>query len=661
MPERLGIPVFPAPDAVPTTSPAEAASAEPAPVSPLQAILVIHGIGQQPPFQPLDSFVNGLRATLQRASKNVTTTHLMFGRAEVFDHSVRIEAAESGGGPPTVRLDVYEFYWAPLTQRKASFAEIVRWLVATGFTPLRRLAFNLPLLIRRAEHRARRAREHGQPRPASSGATSGAMSLRERLSPPRVLRQAKAATVGSQIFWFCLEFLHEIWRLVYVSLAAVGLAGLAATLVGRASALSKQLPPALGSALPDLMTWPGVTTTAFALVAALAALALGWSIPEQIRDRARLQKVQPLVLPEVIQAARRAFTSGAGSRFFSRIRAGAGAGVRSLRNAVAARLRWQAEIRARRWFLIFSILGFLLATLIVGWVCLPAPPCVGPVCPSRIVHDLLAQLVTRDMVVVVVLLAIAFVLKRVFVDYLGDVALYTTADENSAFFATRAAILTEATRRIRFLLRDPQYQSVAVVGHSLGSVIGYDAINWLRTEAQLPRGGGMQAPLNGLSKLAMKLPPQDATAAAELISQIESAAAGGRAAVTAPVSPAELARLTTFITFGSPLNKVLYFFRTKIKVYETVRGHIVQKLHGFRQLPDMIMRDPTILDETEPVADGLRWVNVYSPMDPVSARLVFYSGVEEHSRWFVAWGKCHVSYWHDPKFYREVLAALQGR
>ena len=86
-----------------------------------QAILVIHGIGLQQQFQPLDSFVNGLRATLQRDGKSVTTTHLLSGREEDFDNSVRIEVSESRGGTLNFRLDVYEFYWAPLVQGKASF------------------------------------------------------------------------------------------------------------------------------------------------------------------------------------------------------------------------------------------------------------------------------------------------------------------------------------------------------------------------------------------------------------------------------------------------------------------------------------------------------------------------------------------------------------
>jgi hypothetical protein len=65
-----------------------------------------------------------------------------------------------------------------------------------------------------------------------------------------------------------------------------------------------------------------------------------------------------------------------------------------------------------------------------------------------------------------------------------------------------------------------------------------------------------------------------------------------------------------------------------------------------------------IADKTKPVADMLNWVNMYSPMDPVSARLVYYTDVQEHRRWFLLWGGCHMSYWHDAKFYRQVLTAL---
>lgn len=648
----------PGPPAVATTSPAGVAVTKPGPALG-QAILVIHGIGQQRPFQALDSFVNGLRAALRGSGKAVNTTHLMLGRDEVFDHCVRIEETNGTGGSPRPRLDIYEFYWAPLTQGKASFAQVARWLAVAGFSPVWRLAFNLPLLIRRAEGRAQRWAEHGQgERGVSPTQARGAPGV-ARPGLTRLLAAAQGAIAESRTFWFCLEFAREVWRFVYVSLAAVLLAGLATWLVSRSSNLVKHLPKALGPVLGDVLTVPGAVTAGLALVAVVAAIGLGFSIPEQIRDLVRLQKNEPLLFDEAGRVARTAFTGGAGEGFFTRLRGAAKAGIRSLRSTMAARMQWQKELPCRRWALPLSVLGFGIAAGVVIWLSLPGLPCaICPGWPTPTFHDLLTGLATWDVGAMAFVLIAAFGLKRVFIDYLADVALYTTADENSAFFATRTAILEEATHRIRVLLGDDRYASVAVAGHSLGSVIGYDAISALRVDAARPRRDSEQRIRDEIRRLAEKLPPDDAAAVSELVDEL----AGARPRqFTRPPSDREIAKLNVFITFGSPLNKVLYFFRTKVKIYETVRAHIVQELHGFRQVPDLLTRDPTIDDRSRTIADGLRWVNVYSPMDPVSARLVFYSGVHEHRRWFLLWGKCHLSYWHDPKFFREVLAALQGR
>jgi len=616
-----------------TLSPSPGSPGAPAPAAPQlaasaaaaawrHAVLVIHGIGQQQPFQPLDSFVRGLRDTLRADSREVKTTHRLLGRDEALDHGVRVEEVRKpDGAAAPLSLDVFEFYWAPLTQRKASFTEVVRWLAATGFTPVRRLAFNLPLLVRRAEKRAAMAQTRSPATPAPTAAEGGPLGLGRRL------QRAQATASGNWAFWLTLEFTREIWRVIYVPLAAVGLAWLAATLVGRSGVLMKELPQTLGPALRELATRSGAVTAALGLVAAIAAIGLGLSIPEQIRDLVRLKRLEPRVGAEFAAAARRGYAGAEGVGFISQLMAGAAAGMRGARSAVEARMQWLDEVRARGWFLPLSALGFLCAAGVLAWTGLMLPARVPPP-PSPIVHQLLGRLLSWDLTWVGLVLVVALVLKRVFIDYLADVALYTMADENSGFFQTRAAILKEATRKIRALLRDPCYTSVAIAGHSLGSVIGYDAINWLRVEAQLP--------------------PVDA-------------AGGGRAA-GAPVTAAELSKLKTFITFGSPLNKVIYFFRTKVKVYETVRAHIVQELHGFRQAPDLVTRGWVIADERDPIDYRLYWVNVYSPMDPVSARLVLFEDIDkEHRRWFLAWGKCHVNYWHDQKFYRWVLAALEHR
>ena len=92
------------------------------------AILVIHGMGQQQPFQPLDSFVRGLRNTLTDRGNDVELVHFMHGRNAVFDHFVRIQVQNPTTGAAVVQaLDVYEFYWSPLTQGRATFGQVLRW------------------------------------------------------------------------------------------------------------------------------------------------------------------------------------------------------------------------------------------------------------------------------------------------------------------------------------------------------------------------------------------------------------------------------------------------------------------------------------------------------------------------------------------------------
>ena len=68
-----------------------------------------------------------------------------------------------------------------------------------------------------------------------------------------------------------------------------------------------------------------------------------------------------------------------------------------------------------------------------SWLSVLTPRCFGPVCPSPIVHEFLKGVLTWDLTPVALLLAVALLFKVIFVDYLADVALYTSSDENSAF------------------------------------------------------------------------------------------------------------------------------------------------------------------------------------------------------------------------------------
>lgn len=61
---------------------------------------------------------------------------------------------------------------------------------------------------------------------------------------------------------------------------------------------------------------------------------------------------------------------------------------------------------------------------------------------------------------------------------LGDVQVYSDRDENSEHFAAREAVLAEADATFGVVARR-QYKEVVVIGHSLGSVIAFTAIERL--------------------------------------------------------------------------------------------------------------------------------------------------------------------------------------
>jgi hypothetical protein len=76
--------------------------------------MVLHGIGQQHPFDVLDSFAQGLRDTLEADGyRLVTVTHRRHEEGDAFDHSIVVQASRGSPKPPR-RLEIYE-YWLTVT------------------------------------------------------------------------------------------------------------------------------------------------------------------------------------------------------------------------------------------------------------------------------------------------------------------------------------------------------------------------------------------------------------------------------------------------------------------------------------------------------------------------------------------------------------------
>jgi hypothetical protein len=170
---------------------------------------------------------------------------------------------------------------------------------------------------------------------------------------------------------------------------------------------------------------------------------------------------------------------------------------------------------------------------------------------------------------------LAIAVRYFMVQYIGDVAAYVSAHTVSRFAEIRSAIqkigrdVAHSVYGAKNERDELLYTDVVVLGHSLGSVVAYDLLN-------------------------------------ESIRRDLALASRGKGSL-------EVVRRThTLITFGSPLDKTAFFFRT--------------------QKDDLIVRE-VLAAAVQPMIVSVasrprRWINIWSPWDWISGTLDYYSDPE---------------------------------
>ena len=479
------------------------------------AILVVHGIGEQNPYEALDGFARGPARELDVRAE--TLEHRLVWRDGWAMSGVRVPVPP--GRLDVDALDLYELYWASVVEGRIGLRQVLVWIARTSLTPLRLWAQNRELL----------ARERG--------------------------------AAGRRLRVFLREF------------------GRAALLLGAAAFI-------LGAVLEAARQRAEVT----------AAVTRIWTL---VRDNGHpyalvVWGVSVLFALMVAVGWRRSWPRGAA--------------VTDTEREMSAWWR-RASLVA-----VVVLLGLATAVDVLSglraWGLL-----------ARILYELTAPRVLG----VLGAAALALALRHVLVKYLGDVVLYVTADERSSLYRTRAEILDLTTRRLRGLLGDDAYRAVYVAGHSLGSVIAYDAVNRLANEVRADAAGA---------------PPGKTTRP-------------------------QFDKLAGLLTFGSPLDKVSYFFRTEVGPEQAVRAQLLSSLHAFkkaasgRDYGDLRFARYVTLEPR-----SFRWLNVYSPTDPVSGYLDFYRleppGDAQISLRY--WRRfAHTAYWSDPRFYHAVVTRWLAR
>ena len=166
--------------------------------------------------------------------------------------------------------------------------------------------------------------------------------------------------------------------------------------------------------------------------------------------------------------------------------------------------------------------------------------------------------------------------KSFLVEFAGDVAAYVSPYKVSKFEEIRRAIQERGRQAARFIYSAREsgallYDEVFVVGHSLGSVLAYDTLNDAIKRDTHENGWGTGAPHGGYRVVD---------------------------------------RTKLLLTFGSPLDKTAFVFRTQKREREI---DVREALAGAQQ--------PLILEYAMRCA---HWINLWSPSDWISGPLGYY-------------------------------------
>jgi pimeloyl-ACP methyl ester carboxylesterase len=170
-----------------------------------------------------------------------------------------------------------------------------------------------------------------------------------------------------------------------------------------------------------------------------------------------------------------------------------------------------------------------------------------------------------------------WVLRYVIIEYVGDVAVYVSSYKVSRFEETRNKIqeTVGAVFRQVYQSTSENYDSVVVVGHSLGSLIAYDALNAMISCDKEEHQGHLRV----------------------------------------------VERTRRLITFGSPLDKIAFLFRTQVSSQRFLREALAAR------------KQPLILDYAKFRPNrSFRWINIYSSADFVSGPLKYYDTPERDGR-----------------------------
>ncbi len=538
-----------------------------------RAVWIVHGMGQQLRFETLDGLASGIiRVATPVPGQPPPPIRLMPGHLPRVS-AVKFAASSPGekdqvaerveldlevhdpAQPRTFQLHLYEAYWAPVTEGAAKLSDVISFFFAAGmrglinaFRSFRRFMFpdQVPPAPEPGLYRFKI-----RPRTViellltflvlfsliainAVIVGAGAAKAKDALMPAA----AAQTTYGIANTMAELVIYWKLLAALAASTAAIALTFGVILFLGEMSR-RPNLPKPL-RLLISFLAWIGFIVTVFTIIASAALMSLIFmfrEVPEFLR-RMHVLSVQGVATAFLLAAL---------------ILALAALVVRGSKRSGGADLRGDPIL------VTLFVVSFLLHLAVI---------------PALIIacrNDLsLPDWLSSSLWVFPALGAFAKLVRELLVQYPGDVAIYVDSNKVDRFDKIRKEIKQIALDSVTGIYTarnaadtDFEYSKIAVVGHSLGSVIAYDTLNKLLTLDDL---------------------------------------AGN------PVGVEH--RTGLFESFGSPLDKIAYFFTIQGKETFHIREQLaaavqplIQSYAHFRNFP---------------------WVNVYSRNDIICGALRFF-------------------------------------
>lgn len=418
-----------------------------------EAILVVHGMGQQVPFETLDQVLVGLRGALERESARRVARgepaldhgDLRVDRVHVEEEDLRYVDIRLEGR----RIHLYESYWAPLTEGKVRLRDVVSFMVRGGVNGLRTSFGGFQRWVFGATRRFDKL-----PRKSGFFLTGMLITvlflLLGALALMNLVLVAIAANAGKLPGGRSLDELRASFGHLFVAYAAVLLPLVVLYLwsgrvrggglrrgarAARDGAPRARATGAAGTAAAVLV-WTYLAVALLATFAvAVSILLLLWRGPTMGAYEASVQSLRPA--PGVGEALAAMGACASDAPVLARC-------LLSFVDAGAALAAWAG--------------GFFLGTAVI-------------VALTLLVFGFAARF-----------------LRTALVQYLGDVAVYVSPHKLDGFADARKAIRDCVRRTARAVYArpgpegEPLHERVHVVAHSLGSVAAYDALNALLDE-----------------------------------------------------------------------------------------------------------------------------------------------------------------------------------